>query len=287
MADSAAAQLPGKRRRGQFDRLIASPRHPALYRLAEYGDLIEDDVMKAMDAMNAPPAAVYRHWPSTAPRGPATPGPQFAADTACRLMTALDILARHIAADTAGETAAALVYPDESVRMLPDAERVIVSVVRPPGPSGGAARHPGTVAMMINRDIGSPPYRDLTAPAAAPDRPGGAPALGVAIRRRNAPAAVIYALADYRVKLQRISVANPGGGVSPEDINNPVSAYLIAEGALAHCTIPCPRRPDDTGPSPASIIRKNINPRASIRKGVSDDGTQGFYALPEGHPRYG
>lgn len=169
MVDSAAAHRQGKRRRGQFDRLITSPRHPALYRLAEYADLIEDGVMKAMDAMNAPPSAAYRRWPSTAPRGPATPGPQFAADTACRLMTTPDLLARRIAADPAGETAAALVYPDQSVRMLPDAERVIVSAARPPGPSGGAAPHPGAMAMMINRDIGSPPYRDLTAPPAARD----------------------------------------------------------------------------------------------------------------------
>ena len=214
MVASVAAHLHGQRYRGYDDRLIISPRDLALRRLAEYGDLIEDDVMQAMAPQQA---AAYRHWPSTAPGEPD-------ADTIRQLTQTLDDLGRHIAGDDDSESpsppgiAAALVYPDGSVRMLPAVEQLIVSVA-------GAS---GTVAMRINADIGSPPYRDLTAPATE------CPLLAAAMRLPDARTAVIYALAGCRIKLRHIQF------ISGDDINIPVSSYLIAEGICARRDIILP-----------------------------------------------
>ena len=162
MVASVAAHLQGQRYRGYDDRLIISPRDLALRRLAEYGDLIEDDVVKAMDPQRA---AAYRHWPDTAPGEPD-------ADTIRQLTQTLDTMGRHIIIAAAWETtdttgddddadaaetpfrpgiAAALVYPDGLVRMLPAMERLTVSVAGAPAAvaSDADADSDGVRAMAV------------------------------------------------------------------------------------------------------------------------------------------
>ena len=177
-------------------------------------------------------------WPDVPADWKASGTAKLPEDTARRLAQALDGLGGRITADDDGDAvndaaagriacrvSAGLVYPDGTTRFLPGVARAIVSVRNAAPSDAGITARPGTVAIIVDDNIWSGPYRDLT------ERFAGEqvrrPALVVAARRRNGRAVVIYALADWRVKLQYIKVS-----VRRVPCDPPVSAYLIVRGDL-------------------------------------------------------
>ena len=245
-AEMAAHLGVGGNSSGILDDIGTAPerRHNALLDLADCGDFLEDNMVQAMSSERA---HAYAHWPDVpSPSNPPGMAKLSAAGTARRLAQALDGLAARIAADGDGDAvddaaggrharqvSAGLVYPDGTARFLPGVARAIVSVRNAAPSAAGITAHPGTVAMMVDDDIWSGPYRGLTERFAGEQ--ARRPALVVAARRRNGRAVVIYALADWRVKLQYIKVSARRVPCDP-----PVSAYLIVEGMCAHRVIALP-----------------------------------------------
>ena len=223
---------------------VPERRHNALLDLADCGDFLEDDMVQAMSSERA---HAYAHWPDVPADWKATgTARRSAAGTARRLAQALDGLAACIAADDDGDAvddaaggrharrvSVGLVYPDGTARFLPGVARAIVSVRNAAPSAAGITARPGTVAMMVDDNIWSGPYRDLTERFAGEQ--ARRPALVVAARRGYGRAGVIYALADWRVKLQYIKVS-----VRRVPCDPPVSAYLIVEGICAHHIIALP-----------------------------------------------
>ena len=244
-AEMAAHLGVGGKSSGILDDIGTVPerRHNALLDLADCGDFLEDDMVQAMSSERA---HAYAHWPGVPADWKAAGTTKLPEDTARRLAQGLDGLAACIAADDDGDAvddaaggrharqvSTGLVYPDGTARFLPGVARAIVSVRNAASSAAGITAHPGTVAMMVDDNIWSGPYRDLTERFAGEQ--ARRPALVVAARRRNGRAGVIYALADWRVKLQYIKVSARRVPCDP-----PVSAYLIVEGICAHRIVALP-----------------------------------------------